>query len=184
MQTTPCAARSVPRLLRGEGTPTGSVCLVGAACGRPLDAPDERGHAAPDAVLPRTRGAARAPDDDESEGVPDTGHRRRRPRHVPPDLLRDARQLLVRAVLQAGCDRARDRVHTRADAARLGSHLGDRARRRSAARGSARTRSRSSSGRSRDARRANRAASELRELLVGRRPRALWARLGDLLGLG
>ena len=108
---------------------------------------DDRRDAAADAVLPRPRAAARAADDDRAEVLPHAGHRRGRARHLPPDLLRDARQLLVRPVLQGGRDRARDRVHPRPARARLGPHLGERPRRRPGARSSAPTRSRSTSGR-------------------------------------
>src|SRR5438309_1794842 len=65
-----------------------------------LDAAHLGRDAAADAVLPRPRAAAGAAADHVSEGLPHTGHRRGRPRHLPPHLLRDARQLLVRGVLQ------------------------------------------------------------------------------------
>ena len=74
--------------------------------------------------------AAGAAHDDVPEGLPHARHRRGRARHVPPHVLRDARQLLVRPVLQGGRDRVRDRVHAGAAAARLGPRLGHRPRRR------------------------------------------------------
>ena len=101
---------------------------------RPVDAPDERGDAAADAVLPRSRAAARAADHDRAEVLPHARHRGGRARHLPPDVLRDARQLLVRAVLQGRRDRVRDRVHARPPAARLGPSLGQRPRGRPGAR--------------------------------------------------
>ena len=109
--------------------------------GRPLDAPHLGGDAAADAVLPRAGAAAGAADDDRAEVLPHAGHRRGRARRPPPDVLRDAGQLLVRAVLQGGRDRARHGVRPRAPPDRLGPHLGDRSRRRPASSGSARTRS-------------------------------------------
>ena len=64
--------------------------------GRPLDAAGLGGDAAADAVLPRAGGAAGAAPDDGAEGVPHPGHRRGRARRLPPHVLRDARELLVR----------------------------------------------------------------------------------------
>src|SRR5437764_121079 len=83
----------------------------------PLDAARLGRDAAVDALLPRARGSARAAADDGTEGLPHARHRRGRARHLPPDLLRDARELLVRAVLQGGRDRSRVGVHLRAHAA-------------------------------------------------------------------
>ena len=83
-----------------------------------------------------------------------------------------------------GRDRAREGVHHRAPRARLGPDLGDRPRRRPRLRARAgRGRDQGVGGR-RDAAGAHRRPPELGELLVGRRPRAVRARLGDLLGLG
>ena len=112
------------------------------------------------------------------------GHRRGRARHLPPDLLRDARQLLVRPVLQGGRDRLRDRVPPRPAGARLGPDLGERPRRRPRAEarpGPGRDRP---LGADRHAARADRAAALVRELLVGRRAGPVRPRLGDLLRLG
>ena len=116
--------------------------------------------------------------------LPDPRHRGGRPRHVPPDVLRDARQLLVRPVLQGGRDRVRDRVHPRADAARLGPDLGERPRRRPRAEARARPGRDRPVGGHRDAAGAHRAAALLGELLVGGRPGAMRPGLGDLLRLG
>ena len=123
-------------------------CVAGPARRRPFDAADDApgcsrrcrtSSAASRRPAPLTTTAQkcfRTPDIDEV-GL-DT---------LPPDLLRDARELLVRPVLQGGRDRVRDGVRPRAPEARLGPHLGERPRRRPGARSSARTRSRSGSGR-------------------------------------
>ena len=105
-------------------------------------------------------------------------------RRAPPDVLRDARQLLVRPVLQEGCDRARDRVHPGAPAARLGSRLGDRARGRPGLQARPGRGRDQGVGGDRNAPRAHRRAPERRELLVCRRPGPVRPRLRDLLGLG
>ena len=128
--------------------------------------------------------AAGAADDDVPEGLPHARHRRGRARHVPPHVLRDARQLLVRAVLQGGRDRVRDRVHPAAPEARLGPRLGQRPRRRPGAEARPRRGGDRPLGADRHAARADRPAAVVRELLVGRRPGAVRARLGDVLGLG
>ena len=90
------ASRGLPLLLRGEGPQAPALVAARSARGRPLHAPDDRGHAAADAVLPRPRAAARTTHDDLAEVLPDPGHRRGRPGRPPPDVLRDARKLLVR----------------------------------------------------------------------------------------
>src|SRR5207245_11337257 len=94
------AARGVPRVLRGEWAPEAAVRLTDPARRRPLDPLHERRHAAADALLPRPRAPAGTVDDDVPEVLPDARHRRGRPRHLAPDVPRDARQLLVRPVLQ------------------------------------------------------------------------------------
>ncbi len=160
------------------------VVLARPACGRRLDAPHDGGDAPADAVLPRARAAAGTADDDVAEVLPHGRHRRGRARRPPPHVLRDARQLLVRPVLQGGRDRVRPRVRPRAHEARLGPPLGDRPRRRPAhearpGRGGDRP-----LAEGRHAARADRPAADVRELLVGRRSGAVRAGLGDLLGLG
>ena len=124
------APRGLPLVLRVEGPPPAAVSVAGPTRRRPVDAPHERRDAAADAVLPRSRAASRAADHDRAEVLPHARHRGGRPRHLPPDVLRDARQLLVRAVLQGRRDRVRDRVHARPPEARLGRlwvsvHAGD-----------------------------------------------------------
>ena len=118
-----------------------------AARRRPFDAADDGRDAAADAVLPRPRGPAGAADGNLAEVLPDARHRRGRQRRPSPHLLRDARQLLVRPVLQGRGDRVREGVHPASASARLGPDLGDRPRRRPRLRSSGRTRSRSRSGR-------------------------------------
>ena len=154
------------------------------AAGGPYDPADVRRHAAADAVLPGPRAATRASHNHLAEVLPDAGHRRGRTRRAPPDVLRDARQLLVRPVLQEGRDRARDRVHPGAIAARLGSRLGDRARRRPGLQARPGRGRDQGVGGDRNAPRAHRRASERRELLVCRRPGPVRPGLRDLLGLG
>src|SRR5205085_11539301 len=61
------AAGGVPLLLRGEGPPAAPVGLARPARLGALDAPDRRGDAAADAVLPRPRAAAGAARDDRPE---------------------------------------------------------------------------------------------------------------------
>ena len=51
-------------------------------------------------------------------------HRRGRPRHLSPDVLRDARQLLVRRLLQGRRDRLRDRVHPASGSSSTGTGSG------------------------------------------------------------
>src|SRR5438552_18575340 len=94
------APRGLPLLLRVERTSPPAVGVVDPARGRPLHVAHLRRHAAADALLPRTRAATGAADDDDAEVLPYARHRRGRQRRPTPDLLRDARQLLVRAVLQ------------------------------------------------------------------------------------
>src|SRR5204863_5957682 len=94
------AARRLSCLLRVEGARLPALRAADPACGRPLDPADDRRDAAADAVLPRARATAGAAADDRAEELPHSGHRRGRARRLAPDLLRDARQLLVRPVLQ------------------------------------------------------------------------------------
>ena len=133
------AARGIPRVLRVEGPHARAVgfarparrttdsTLLTTAGMQPM-MPYFLGLEPPPAPLLRHV----------AEVLPHAGHRRGRARRPPPDVLRDARQLLVRAVLQGRRDRVRDGVRPRAHAARLGSRLGDRACRRSAAEARAR----------------------------------------------
>ena len=76
--------RGIPLLLRVEGPPAQPSASLIPRAGRPVDAADQRGDAAADAVLPRPRAAAGAADDDRAEVLPHARHRRGRARHVPP----------------------------------------------------------------------------------------------------
>ena len=117
--------------------------------------------------------------------LPNRRHRRGRPRRAPPHVLRDARQLLVRAVLQGRRDRVRDasscREHMKLDWDRVWVtvHAGDPAAEARPRRGRDRA-----LAEGRDAGGADRPAADVGELLVRRRSRAVWAGLGDLLRLG
>ena len=129
------APRGLPVVLRGEGPPAPPVGVARPARRRPLDAASRapacsRRCRSSSAASRRRRRCTttaqkcfRTPDIDEV-GLDS----------VPPHLLRDARQLLVRPVLQGGRDRARAGVRPGAHEARLGPHLGDRARGRPGAR--------------------------------------------------
>ena len=181
------AARGLPLLLRGEGP------HAGIRRGRWSRAPEDRStllttrrHAAADAVLPRREQPPAPLLDDRAEVLPDARHRRGRARRPPPDVLRDARQLLVRPVLQG----RRDRVcawefvqeQLRLDWDRIWV---DRLRRRPGARARrGRGGDRGSGSGSACRRERIVALAALRELLVGRRAGAVRARLGDLLRLG
>ena len=74
---------------------------------RPVGAADDGRHAAVQALLPGPGGAAAPAPDLLPEVLPHDRHRPGRPDRAPPDLLRDARQLLVRRLLQAGRGRVR-----------------------------------------------------------------------------
>ena len=118
--------------------------------GRSVDALHLGGDAAAEAVLLRGEGAARAALHHRAEGAARRreGHRPRRgrPDGAPRLDVRDARQLLVRRLLQGRRDRPRLGVRHRADGARPRPAVGDRLRRRPGARARARTRSRCRAG--------------------------------------
>ena len=96
---------------------------------------DGRRHAPAEAVLPRPGGAAGAAPDELPEGLPHGRHRQRRQHRAAPDVLRDARQLLVRRLLQARGDRVRLGALARgASASAEERHLGDGLRGRRGAR--------------------------------------------------
>ena len=141
----------------------------------PLDAAEQRRHAAADAVLPRPRTAAGAAPGHVAEVLPHPGHRRGRARRLPPHVLRDARQLLVRPVLQRRRDRLRLGVRLRPHEDRPRSLLGDRLRGRPGARARRGRRGGPALGADRDAARAHHPPRPLPQLLVGRRPRAVRA---------
>src|SRR4051812_32967169 len=121
--------REVPLLLRRAGPCPRALGVAGAADVRPVRAAHHRGHAAVQALLPRGADPSGAATHLVPEGLPYHGHRERRAHCAAPHLLRDARQLLVRRLLQAGCRGVRVRplderlrLHARTD-------LGDRLRR-------------------------------------------------------
>ena len=149
---------------------------------RPVGAADDGRDAAAEAVLPGPGGPAAHAADLVPEVLPHHRHRAGRPDRAAPDLLRDARELLDRRLLQAG----RGRV-------RLGAvDPGLRARSRSGS-GSPSSRATRSSGSGPDEEaiecwrsvgvpgRADRAAGALGQLLAGRADRALRPVLGAVL---
>ena len=113
--------------------------------------------------------------DDRAEGLPHPGHRRGRARRHSPHVLRDARQLLVRPVLQGRRDRLRVGVRLRPHEGRPRQVLGHRFRRRSGARARRGRGSGASLGGERLAPGADHPARPLAQLLVGRRPGPLRA---------
>ena len=76
----------------------------------PIGPAHDRRHAALQALLPRRGGAARARLTALPEVLPHDRHRERRHDAPPPHLLRDARQLLDRRLLQGGRGRVRARA--------------------------------------------------------------------------
>ena len=132
------APRGIPVVLRVAGAPAIPVVLADPAAGGPVDAVHHRRHAAAEAVLLGRQAAAGAALHDRPE-VPSRrreGHRPRRGRaHRPPRVdVRDARQLLVRRLLQGRRRRPRVGVRDRAPPLRPGPALGERLRRRPGAR--------------------------------------------------
>ena len=108
-------------------------------------------------------------------------HRRGRAHRTAPHLLRDARQLLGRRLLQGRRGRPRVGVRHRAHAPGPRAPVGDRVRRRSGA-GTGRGRSgRRCLGADRHSARADHAAPALGELLAGRSDGPVRAVLGALL---
>ena len=77
---------------------------------------------------------ARAAPDELPEGLSHGRHRQRRQHRPAPHVLRDARQLLVRRLLQARGDRVRLGALARGVRLRRAGHLGDGVRRRRGAR--------------------------------------------------
>ena len=83
-----------------------AVGVAGPGARRHLDAADRRRDAAVQALLPRAGGAAGAAAHVVAALLPDPGHRGGREHPPAPHLLRDARQLLLRRLLQARGDRS------------------------------------------------------------------------------
>ena len=128
------AARGIPRLLRVEGPQAAALLAADSARGRSVDALHVGRHAAAEAVVPRPGAAAGAADHDRAEVLPHARHRRGRARRPPPDLLRDARQLLVRRTTSRTGRSTSLASSPRAARDRLGPDLGDGVRRRPGAR--------------------------------------------------
>ncbi len=91
----------VPGVLRVPRASAAAVGLAGAGRLRPFGAVHRSGYASAQALLPGCRAAAAQPRDDLPDVFPDAGHRDHRHHHPAPDAVRDARQLLVRRLLQA-----------------------------------------------------------------------------------
>ena len=87
-------------LLRGARPQAAAVRVARPRQLRPVRAAHHGGHAPAQAVLPGPGEAAAPPAHDLPEVLPHAGHRQGRHDHAPPDLLRDARQLLARRLLQ------------------------------------------------------------------------------------
>ena len=91
--------RGVPPLLRGAGAQARPV-LVADPPARVRPAADERRHEPVHPVLPRARAGAVPACRDRPEGLPRGRHRPRRTHRAPLVHVRDARELLVRRLLQ------------------------------------------------------------------------------------
>ena len=126
------------------------------------------GHAAVQALLRGPRGAAGARVCDLLAALlSHPRHRGGRQHQAPPHLLRDARQLLVRRLLQGRVDALRLGALARGLRLRPGADLGHGVRRRRGARARPRHRGDRDLARDRRARRADRPAAALGELLAG-----------------
>ena len=113
---------------------------------RPLGAVHGRGDASAEAVLPGRRATAASARDDLPEDVSHRRHRDHRHDHAAPHVLRDARQLLVRRLLQARGRAVRVGAVARGLRLRAGGHLDHRVRAATRSSGSAPTRRRSRRG--------------------------------------
>ena len=132
------------RVLRGPRPQAAALGVARAVRLRPLRAAHDGGHAPARAVLPRRGEAAASAPGDRAEVLPHDRHRQRRQHRAPPDVLRDARQLLDRRLLQAGSRRDGLGAVARRLRLRRRRHLdhGLRGRRRSSASVPTRRRSR------------------------------------------
>ena len=113
---------------------------------RPHGAAHNGGDAAVQALLPRRGGAAVAAADLVPEVVPHDRHRERGTHAPAPHVLRDARQLLGRRLLQAGRRGVRLELSTRGLRARPRAASGSRSSAATRSSGSGPTRRRSSAG--------------------------------------
>ena len=152
---------------------------------RPLDALIDGGNAAADAVLPRPRAAAGAADDDGAEVLPHAStSTRSASTRIHLTFFEMLGNFSFGQYFKEGAIEFATEFIQRAAEARLGPDLGERPRRRPGAEARPRRGGDRPLGGDRDAARADRAAAVVRELLVGRRPRPVRARLRDLLRLG
>jgi hypothetical protein len=94
--------RAVPVVLRGARSSAPAFRSARALGSRSLGPAHHCGHAAAQALLPGPGGSAFAPLDLLPEELSHRRHRGRRYHQAPPAVLRDARQLLGRRILQAG----------------------------------------------------------------------------------
>ena len=170
----------LPLLLRGARAQDRALGLAGALGPRSLGAADHRRHAAVQALLPRPRGAAGAAPRRRAEVLPHHRHRGGRQHRPPPHLLRDARQLELRRLLQGGVDPLGLGALDRGLRHGPGADLGHRLRRRRGARPRPRRGGDRDLAAGRRARRADRPARPRGQLLAGRADRPLRPLLGAL----
>ena len=168
--------RALPVLLRRARPQAPALGVAHPRQLRPVRAAHHGGHAPAQAVLPGPRGAAAPPADHVPEVLPHAGHRGRRHHHAAPHVLRDARQLLPRRLLQGGRGAVRLGALARGLRLRARGHLGHGLRGRRGAR--PRPRRGGDRGVAGDRRpaRADRPLPALGELLAGRPDRARAAR--------
>src|ERR671925_765473 len=104
--------RAFPLVLRGAGASADALGLARAVGLRPVRVAHHGRDAAVQALLHWGGGAALEAPDELPEVLPDHGYRERGLDAPAPHVLRDARQLLDRRLLQAGSGRVRARpVH-------------------------------------------------------------------------
>ena len=172
--------RAVPVLLRGAWAPAPAVLPAGPGRRGPVGALHDRGHEPAQALLPGARAAAAPAADRLPEVLPHRRHRGRRHDRAPPDVLRDARELLDRRLLQGGRRRGRARAVAGGLRLRPGRHLGHGLRGRRGARARPGRGGRGDLGARRHPARAHRALPALGELVAVRSDRPVRAVLGAL----
>ena len=154
--------------------------LARALLARPLGPAHDRRDAALQALLPRSREAAGAAPRRRPEMLPHHRHRGGRQHRPPPHLLRDARQLELRGLLQGGVDPLGLGALDPGLRDGPGADLGHGLRRRRGARARPRRGGDRDLARRRRARRAHRPPWPRGQLLAGRADRALRPVLGAL----
>src|SRR4029077_5042218 len=103
--------QELPRVLRAARPPAPSLGLPRPGLVRPVSAAHDRRDATAEAVLPRPGAASPQPPHELPEVLSQRRYRHHRDDHASPDVLRDARQLLDRRLLQGRGGRVRvDRV--------------------------------------------------------------------------